>query len=156
MSYFDSYDYPELSELDQLVDDTTDKIKDMIVTEAKEKVDTILNKSKEAEKRLAVAYKGIREAGEEISSLTKENKKLKEELEQKRTSLNTLPFEIGQKVYYLKKWTCEEITCPLCKGTGKVTTHSDEYGDVEIKCPHCKDNSYWSDREKLLVKKHLI
>lgn len=77
MNYFDSYDYPELSELDQLVDDTTDKIKDMIVTEAKEKVDDILNKAKEAEKRLAVAHKGLREAGEEISSLTKENKKLK-------------------------------------------------------------------------------
>lgn len=152
MSYFEDYDYPELSELDQLVEDTTDKIKDMIVTEAKEKVDTILNKAKATEQRLAIAYKGLTEAGEEISLLTKENKKLKEELEQKRTSLNTLPFEIGQKVYYLKKRTYEEITCPLCKGTGKVPTHSDEYGDVEIRCPHCKDNSYWSDREKLLVK----
>lgn len=74
MSYFEDYDYSELSELDQLVDDTTDKIKDMIVTEAKEKVDDILNRAKVTEQRLDVAYKRLREAGEEISSLTKENK----------------------------------------------------------------------------------
>lgn len=111
MSYFEDYDYPELSELDQLVEDTSDKIKNMIINEAKEKVDTILNKAKATEQRLAIAHKRLREASEEISSLTKENTRLKEELEQKRTSLNTLPFEIGQKVYYLKKWDCEEITC---------------------------------------------
>ena len=47
----------------------------------------------------------------------------------------------------------KKLPVPLCKGTGKVTTHSDEYGNVEIKCPRCKNNSYWSDREKKPVKK---
>lgn len=153
MSYFDCYDYPDYSALDELVDETTNKIKNMIIEGTKEKVDEILNKAKTVEQRLDVALTAVRDQGKEISLLKSENNKLKEEIERKRTSLNTLPFEIGQKVYYLKNWSTDTVVCPLCKGTGKVTTHSDEYGDVEIKCPHCKDNSYWSDKEKLLVKK---
>lgn len=153
MSYFEDYDYPELSELDQLVDETTNKIKDMIILESKEKVDAILNKAKETQDRLNAAEKRVSRALQEIALLAQQNKKLKEELEQKRTSLNTLPFEIGQKVYYLEKWNMDEVVCPLCKGTGKVTTHSDQYGDVEIKCPNCKDNYYWNDTDKKIIRK---
>ena len=36
MGYFDNYDYCEPSVLDELVDNTTDKIKDMIINETKE------------------------------------------------------------------------------------------------------------------------
>lgn len=153
MSYFNCYDYPDYSALDELVDETTNKIKNMIIEETKEKVDEILNKATAAENRYNIAFNRLREASQEISSLTKENDKLKEELQQKRTSLDILPFEIGQKVYYLKNQYTDEVVCPLCKGTGKVTTHSDEYGDVEIKCPNCKDNYYWNDTNKKLIRK---
>lgn len=153
MSYFDCYDYPDYSALDELVDETTNKIKNMIIEGTKEKVDEILNKAKATEDRLNITTNRLIESGKENRSLKTENDKLKEELQQKRTSLDTLPLEIGEKVYYLKNWNTDTVVCPLCKGTGKVTTHSDEYGDVEITCPHCKNNSYWSDKEKLLVKK---
>lgn len=151
MSYFDCYDYPEYSALDELVDETTNKIKNMIIEGTKEKVDEILNKAQKTEDRLNITTNRLIESGRENRSLKTENDKLKEEIQRKRTSLDTLPLEIGEKVYYIRKLTYNEITCPLCRGTGKVTTHSDEYGDVEITCPHCKNNSYWSDREKKIV-----
>lgn len=153
MSYFDCYDYPDYSALDELVDETTSKIKNMIILESKEKVDTILNKAKETENRLNITTNRLIETKKENRSLKTENDKLKEELQQKRTNLDTLPFEIGQRVYYIRRGETDEVVCPLCKGTGKITTHSDEYGDVEIKCPHCKGNSYWSENEKAIVKK---
>ena len=153
MSYFDCYDYPDYSALDELVDETTNKIKNMIIEGTKEKVDEILNKAKTTEDRLNITTNRLIEAGKENRSLKTENDKLKEELQQKRTNLDTLPFEIGQRVYYIKRWKTDEVFCPLCKGTGRITTHSDEYGDVEIKCPHCKNNSYWSDKNKEIVKR---
>lgn len=153
MSYFEDYDYSEPSELDELVDETTNKIKNMIIEGTKEKVDEILNKAEETQNRLNITTNHLIETDKENRSLKTENEKLKKELEQKRTSLDTLPLEIGEKVYYIRRLTYNEITCPLCKGTGKVTTHSDEYGDVEITCPHCKNNSYWSDNEKKIVSK---
>lgn len=153
MSYFDCYDYPDYSALDELVDETTNKIKNMIIEGTKEKVDEILNKAQATEDRLNVTTNRLRETNEENRCLKTENDKLKEELQQKRTNLDTLPFEIGQRVYYIKNWDIDEVVCPLCKGAGKIITHSDEYGDVEIKCPHCKDNYYWSDKEKVIVKR---
>lgn len=147
MSYFDCYDYPDYSALDELVDETTNKIKNMIIEGTKEKVDEILNKAQATENLLNITNNRFIETNKENRSLKTENDKLKEELQQKRTTLDKLPFEIGQRVYYIKKWKTDEVFCPLCKGTGKVPTHSDEYGDVEIKCPHCKNNSYWSDKE---------
>lgn len=153
MSYFDCYDYPDYSALDELVDETTNKIKNMIINQSKEKVDEILNKAQATEDRLNITNNRLIETNKENRSLKTENDKLKEELQQKRTNLDTLPFEIGQKVYYIKRWETDEVVCPLCKGTGNIITHSDEYGDVEIKCPHCKNNSYWSDKEKAIVKK---
>ena len=153
MSYFDCYDYPEYSALDELVDETTNKIKNMIIEGTKEKVDEILNKAQVIEDRLNITTNRLIETKKENCSLKTENDKLKEELQQKRTNLDTLPFEIGQRVYYIKRGKIDEVVCPLCKGTGKIITHSDEYGDVEIKCPHCKGNSYWSDNEKQIVRK---
>ena len=67
MSYFDNYDYCKPSVLDELVDDTTDKIKDMIINETKEKVNGILNKAKVAEDRLDIAYKKMRELNDNFS-----------------------------------------------------------------------------------------
>lgn len=153
MSYFDCYDYPDYSALDELVDETTNKIKNMIINQSKEKVDEILNKAQVTEDRLNITTNRLIETNKEICFLKTENDKLKEEIQQKRTNLGTLPFEIGQKVYYIKRGETDEVVCPLCKGTGKIITHSDEYGDVEISCPHCKGNSYWSDNEKRIVKK---
>lgn len=153
MSYFDCYDYPDYSALDELVDETTNKIKNMIIEGTKEKVDEILNKAQVTEDRLNITINRLVETNNENRSLKTENEKLREEIQQKRTNLDTLPFEIGQRVYYIKRGETDEVVCPLCKGTGKITTHSDEYGDVEIRCPHYKDNSYWSDNEKQIVRK---
>lgn len=153
MSYFDCYDYPDYSALDELVDETTNKIKNMIIEGTKEKVDEILNKAQATQDLLNITNNRLIETNKENHSLKTENDKLKEELQQKRTNLDTLPFEIGQRVYYIKRWKTEEVVCPLCKGKGKIITHSDEYGDVEIKCPHCKNNSYWSEKDKEIVKK---
>lgn len=153
MSYFDCYDYPDYSALDELVDETTNKIKNMIIEGTKEKVDEILNKAQATEDLLNITNNRLIETNKENRSLKTENDKLKEELQQKRTNLDTLPFEIGQTVYYIKRWETDEVVCPICKGTGKIITHSDEYGDVEIKCPHCKGNSYWNDNEKQIVRK---
>lgn len=155
MSYFDCYDYPDYSALDELVDETINKIKNMIINQSKEKVDEILNKAQATQDLLNITNNRLIETNKENRSLKTENDKLKEELQQKRTNLDTLPFEIGQRVYYIRKWKTEEVVCPLCKGTGRIITHSDEYGDVEIKCPHCKNNSYWSERDKEIVRKAL-
>ena len=73
MSYFDCYDYPEYSALDELVDETTNKIKNMIINEAKEKVDEILNKAQKTEDRLNITTNRLIGSGRENRSLKTEN-----------------------------------------------------------------------------------
>lgn len=143
MSYFDDYDYPDCSILDELVNDTTDKIKNMIINEAKEKVDIILNKAKETENRLNIAYNRLKELNNNIVSLETRNKELEEEVNRKRTSQKELPFEIGQEVYVYSANDDYTIECPHCLGKGKVNVDTEKFGYIEVTCPVCHTNTYY-------------
>ena len=155
MSYFDNYDYCEPSVLDELVDNTTDKIKDMIINKTKEKVNGILNKAKVAEDRLDIAYKKMRELNDNIISLETRNKELEEEVNRKRTSQKELPFEIGQEVYIYSADGDYTIECPHCLGKGKVNVDTEKFGCIEISCPVCHTNTYYNkDNPKPQMKVH--
>ena len=141
MSYFD-YDYPELSELDILVDETTNKIKDMIINESKDKVDEILKTAEREKERADRTIKRLREYEDKSNTLQKENQALKDELDKRRTSLNEIPFEIGEEAYFVISHNCEKLVCPECKGVGKIKASTKEYGDVEAICPLCNNRTY--------------
>lgn len=144
MGYFDNYDYCEPSALDELVDNTTNKIKDMIINETKEKVDGILNKAKVAENNLDVAHKKIKELNDSIISLKTQNKELEKEVNRKRTSQKELPFEVGQGVYVCSTNGDYTIECPHCLGKGKVSVDTEKFGYIEISCPVCHTNTYYN------------
>ena len=141
MNYFD-YDYPELSELDMLVDETTNKIKDMIINQSKDKVDEILKTAAIEKERADIAVKSLREYKEKSINLQKENQALKDELDKRRTSLNEIPFEIGEEAYFVISCGSEKVVCPKCKGVGKIKASTKEYGDVEAICPVCNNTHY--------------
>lgn len=141
MSYFD-YDYPELSELDILVDETTNKIKDMIINESKDKVDEILKTAAREKERADRAMKCLREYEDKSNTLQKENQALKDELDKRRTSLNEIPFEIGEEAYFVISCGSEKVVCPKCKGVGKIKASTKEYGHVEAICPLCNNRTY--------------
>lgn len=148
MSYFD-YDYPELSELDILVDETTNKIKDMIINQSKDKVDEILKTAAREKERADRAMKRLREYEDKSINLQKENQALKDELDKKRTSLNELPFEIGEEAYFVVEYDCEQVVCPECKGKGTIKVSTEKYGDVEVICPVCNNRTYYSNSHPL-------
>ena len=143
MSYFD-YDYPEPSELDLLVDEATDKIRNTIINQSKEKVDEILKTALREKEQADIAIRRLRENEEKIFHLQKENQALKEEINKKRTSLNEIPFEIGEEVYFVVSGDCEKVVCPECKGRGKIKIFTEEYGDVEAICPICNNDGYYT------------
>lgn len=147
MSYFDYYDYPEYSELDELVDETVDKVKQLIINNSKDKVNNILNSAKEYKAMYQQSQEQIRKQNKTILDLHEQI----DELKKKKQSLNELPFDIGEEFYY-PKYSSKLLNCPTCNGTGKVKTETKDYGVVEVICPTCKGNFSFYCTPKPLAK----
>ena len=148
MGYFEDYGYTEPSALDELIDSTTEQIKDIIISEAKEKVDAILKQAEKAQEYTDLAQKRITRLMEEVSSLKRENAKQKTELEKKILSIGELPFNIGDKVYFIRPKFIKDVYCPVSNGTGLVNANTEQFGEVLIDCPVCHGADFYDETTK--------
>lgn len=152
---YDYYYEQEPSEIDILVEETIDKIRDTILLKAKDEVDSQVQKAKKIQE---LYDKDKRIWGEIhnreqtcIKKLTDELNTLKEEYNKKRSEVPSLDFEVGEKVLEAEmQYQDGKLVCPTCNGKGKINVTLDEYGDIETTCPHCKNNTY--EGEKNLVR----
>lgn len=153
---YDYYYKQEPSEIDILIDETVDKIRDTILLKAKEDVESETQKSKKIQEKYDMDKKvwdEIRQRqNKQILELTNKLKNLEEEYNKKRSETPSLDFEVGEKVLEAElQYRSGALVCPTCKGKGKVNVQSEEYGDIEATCPHCKNNTY--EGENNLVRK---
>lgn len=148
---YDYYYEQEPSEIDILIEETVDKIKDTILLKAKDEVDSQVQKAKKIQEQYDKDKNTWNEVHQKeqsrIKELTEELKALKEEYNKKRSKVPSLDFEIGEKVLEADlQYNYGKLVCPTCNGKGKFNVTLDEYGDTEIVCPHCKNNTYAGEK----------
>ena len=70
-------------------------------------------------------------------------------------------YAIGDECWFVKANSSYEITCPFCKGEGKVkvqiaegTIPAEFVGETELRCPKCKGETYyWTSQPNRKVMK---
>lgn len=142
MSNFDDY-FEDQSEVEQIIDDATDKLVGIISEKTKAEIEEYKNRYESATERAAELQKEFYEQREKIKVLEIDLKRAKEELERKDNEIPKVPFMPGDKVWYIGNdcYNTVTIKCSTCDGRGKVKTQTADYGEVEITCPNCKGNS---------------
>ena len=146
---FDYYYDSQQAEIDAIVGDAVDKITNIITGQAKTQIDEQLQKANQIQEQYD---KDKRIWGEVhnresacITELTNELNSLKEQYNKQRTEIPALEFEIGDKVWHAHlNYHSEKLVCPTCQGKGIIQVALDEYGKVDVTCPHCK-GSTWGD-----------
>lgn len=141
---WDNEDYFEdQSEVEQIIDDATDKLVGLISEKTKSEIERYKNWYESANKMRAELQKQIYEQQEQIKVLEIDLKRTKEELEKRNNEIPKVPFMPGDKVWYIGNDCRNEVTikCSTCQGNGKVKTQTADYGEVEMMCPRCKGYS---------------
>lgn len=155
---YDYYYEKEPSEIDILIEDTVEKIRQTIIEQAKEDVESETQKSKKIQERYDTDKKHWLDMNSELRSknneLQNELKELKTKYEKKRTEIPSLDFEIGETVYYIGSRYDQKLVCLTCHGSGKVNLNTDEYGDITTSCPHCYGNLYGDIRREVEYRKY--
>ena len=142
MSNFDDY-FEDQSEVEQILDDATDKLVGLISEKTKSEIERYKNWYESAAEVRDKLQKQVYEQQEKIRVLEVDLKRAKEELERKDNEIPKVPFMPGDKVWWIGNDCRNEVVikCSTCEGKGKVKTQTADYGEVEITCPHCKGNS---------------
>lgn len=142
MSNFDDY-FEDQSEVEQIIDDATDKLVGLISEKTKAEIERYKNWYESTSDVRNKLQKQVYEQMEKIRVLEIDLKRTKEELEKRNNEIPKVPFMPGDKVWWVDSDYMNGVTikCSTCEGKGKVKTQTAEYGEVEIICPHCKGNS---------------
>lgn len=142
MSNFDDY-FEDQSEVEQIIDDATDKLVGLISEKTKSEIERYKNWYKSAAEIRDELQKRVYEQQEKIKVLEIDLKKTKEELEREDNEIPKVPFMPGDKVWWVGNDCRNGVTikCSVCEGRGKVKTQTADYGEVEITCPRCKGHS---------------
>ncbi len=142
MSNFDDY-FEDQSEVEQILDDATDKLVGLISEKTKAEIEKYKNWYESASDVRNKLQKQVYEQQEQIKILEIDLKRAKEELERKDNEIPKVPFMPGDKVWYIGNDCRNEVTikCSTCQGNGKVKTQTADYGEIEMMCPRCKGYS---------------
>ena len=145
--YFDGAKYPE-------IDAETDTLIEHLVEAIKEEYKDVIAKESDAYQNLKATCENLRR------ELTKKNsdllakdgliETLNKELAKKKTEHPSFKFDIGEKVFYVRKEYNSEkkAHCPRCNGKGYIELDAEKNNlpedvtePVKYLCPECKDCS---------------
>ena len=132
-----------------MIEEAVNKVKETILLRAKDEVEAQTLKAKKIEDEYRNFKDGAKNIIEQERAKVKELKEqlqnLQTKYDKKRTEIPTFEHEIGEKVWIPHAEWDKELICPTCKGTGKITINDDQFGNIEISCPHCH-NSEWKHK----------
>ena len=168
MGYYDMDDYieePRYPEIDDLLDGLRDKIKESL---SKDVTDEVIYSS-DIYKDCQATIKKLRE---DACRMDTNITNLEQLIRDKNSQLNRMKkagsyaeYAVGDECWFVKANSRYEITCPFCKGQGKVKVQIAEgtippefVGETELRCPKCKGEMYWrdSDPNRKIAKKEFI
>lgn len=144
-SYYEDYGYSEAQhpEIDDLITETIDKIKETIMLEIKDEIDKQLHKAEIKQQEIDKLNESLRDRNNMIAELRNQVKSLQADIDKKRTEIPTFEYELGEEVWVAKSVGILELHCDVCNGTGRITITHDDYGDLKITCPKCESRTYF-------------
>lgn len=164
MGYYDMDDYieePRYPEIDDLLDGLRDKIKESL---SRDVTDEVIYSS-DIYKDCQATIKKLREDAcrmeTNITNLEQLIRDKNSQLTRMKKAGSYAEYAVGDECWFVKANSRYEITCPFCKGQGKVkvqiakgTIPSEFVGETELKCPKCKGAMcYWTNQPNRKISK---
>ena len=162
MGYYDIDDYieePRYPEVDEMLDSLREKIKEQL---SKDVTDEVIYSS-DIYKECQATIKKLREDAcrmeTNITNLEQLIRDKNSQLKKMKKAGSYAEYAIGDECWFVKANSRYEITCPFCKGLGKVkvqiaegTIPTEFVGETELRCPKCKGEMYyWTHQPDFLL-----
>ena len=164
MGYYDMDDYieePRYPEIDELLDGLRDKIKEHLSKDVTDEVIYSSNIYKECQATIKKLREDIRQKDTNLDLLDKLVRDKNYQLNMMRKAGSYAEYAVGDECWFVKANSRYELTCPFCKGAGKVkvqiaegTIPAEFVGETELRCPKCKGETYyWTNKPDRKVSK---
>lgn len=163
MGYFDRDDYieePRYPEVDEMLDSLREKIKEQLSKDVTNEVIYSSDIYKECQEIIKKLREDIRQKDTNLDLLDKLVRDKNYQLNMMRKAGSYAEYAVGDECWFVKANSRYEITCPFCKGAGKVkvqiaegTIPAEFVGETELRCPKCKGETYyWTNQPNRKVK----
>lgn len=164
MGYYDMDGYieePRYPEVNELLDGIRDKIKETL---SKDVTDELIYSSdiyKECQETIKKLRSKLSQKENNVALLETVVEDMKSRIDRMKQAKTYAEYAIGDECWFVKANSRYEITCPFCKGTGKVkvqiaegTIPAEFVGETELLCPKCKGATYyWTNQPDRKVTK---
>lgn len=153
MGYYDMDDYieePRYPEVDELLDGIRDKIKETL---SKDVTDELIYSSdiyKECQETIKKLRSNLSQKENNVALLETVVEDMKSRIDRMKQAKTYAEYAVGEECWFVKANSRYELTCPFCKGVGKVkvqiaegTIPSEFVGETELQCPKCKGETYY-------------
>lgn len=163
MGYYDIDDYieePRYPEVDEMLDSLREKIKEQL---SKDVTDEVIYSS-DIYKECQATIKKLREDAcrkdTNLANLEQSVRDKNSQLTRMKKAGSYAEYAVGDECWFVKANSRYELTCPFCKGAGKVkvqiaegTIPAEFVGETELRCPKCKGETYyWTSQPDRKVK----
>lgn len=163
MGYYDIDDYieePRYPEVDEMLDSVREKIKEQLSKDVTDEVIYSSDIYKECQGIIKKLREDIRQKDTNLDLLDKLVRDKNYQLNTMKKAGSYAEYAVGDECWFVKANSRYEITCPFCKGKGKVKVQIAEgtippefVGETELLCPKCKGEAYyWSNQPNRKVK----
>lgn len=164
MGYYDIDDYieePRYPEIDELLDGVRDKIKEKLSKDVTDEVIYSSDIYKDCQATIKKLRADICQKDRNLEMLNQLVKDKNDRLDTMKKAGNYAEYAVGDECWFVKANSRYEITCPFCKGAGKVkvqiaegTIPAEFVGETELLCPKCKGETYyWASQPNRKVRK---
>ena len=153
MGYYDIDDYieePRYPEVDEMLDSLREKIKGQL---SKDVTDEVIYSSgiyKECQATIKKLREDACRKDINLANLEQLVTDKNSQLDRMRKASSYAEYAVGDEGWFVKANSRYEITCPFCKGAGKVkvkiaegTIPAEFVGETELRCPKCKGETYY-------------
>lgn len=167
MGYYDMDDYieePRYPEVDELLDSVRGKIKENLIKDVTDEVIYSSDIYKECQETIKKLRSDLCQKENNISLLGTVVKDLEARIDKMKQTGTYAEYAVGDVCWYAKAASRYEVTCPLCRGVGRIkvqlaeeTVPPELVGETEVLCPKCKNETYyWTDSPHRKIKKSRI
>lgn len=163
MGYYDIDDYieePRYPEVDEMLDSLKEKIKEQLSKDVTDEVIYSSDIYKECQETIKKLRSNLSQKENNISLLETVVTDMKSRMDRMKQAKTYAEYAVGDECWFVKANSRYELTCPFCKGAGKVkvqiaegTVPSEFVGETELRCPKCKGETYyWTNQPNRKVK----
>ena len=156
----DYIEEPKYPEVDELLDGIRDKIKETLSKDVTDEVIYSSDIYKECQETIKKLRSNLSQKENNISFLETVVTDMESRIDRMKQAKTYAGYAVGDECWFVKADSRYGITCPFCKGNGKVkvqiaegTIPSEFVGETELLCPKCKGETYyWTHQPNRKVK----